>query len=123
MKDMTASAMLAVCERAEEIAASSAFGGGIDRKAKKSQAFGDYMRALDAVRGSAAKIDRGKAHAGSFAGDDPDCDVQHDHDEEDDGKDHDLPEETSSAAVSGGDGALVSDAGIDHGGGGDIAHG
>lgn len=50
MKDMTRSAMLAVCDRAEELATSSAFGGWRDRKAEKSRAFGDYMRALDAVR-------------------------------------------------------------------------
>lgn len=51
MKDMTYSAMLAACERAEELATVSAFGGrGRDRKAEKSEALGDYMRALDAVR-------------------------------------------------------------------------
>ena len=50
MKDMTYSAMLAACERAEELATVSAFAGGRDRKAEKSEALGDYMRALDAVR-------------------------------------------------------------------------
>lgn len=53
MKDMTYSAMLAVCDRAEELATTSAFGGGRDAKAEKSKAFGDYMRALDAVRAAA----------------------------------------------------------------------
>lgn len=53
MKDMTYSAMLAVCDRAEELATASAFGGGRDAKAEKSKAFGDYMRALDAVRAAA----------------------------------------------------------------------
>ena len=53
MKDMTYSAMLAVCDRAEELATASAFGGGHDAKAEKSKAFGDYMRALDAVRAAA----------------------------------------------------------------------
>ena len=50
MKDMTTSAMLAVCDRAETIAATSALGGGSDRKAEKNKATGDYYRALDAVR-------------------------------------------------------------------------
>ena len=45
MKDMTYSMMGAACDRAE---ADTAF--GTDPKAEKSQAFGDYMRALDAVR-------------------------------------------------------------------------
>lgn len=50
MKDMTTSAMLAVCDRAETIAATSAFGGGPDRKAEENKATGDYYRTLDAVR-------------------------------------------------------------------------
>ena len=50
MKDMTMSAMLAVCDRAETIAATSALSGGPDRKAEKNKATGDYYRALDAVR-------------------------------------------------------------------------
>ena len=50
MKDMTMSAMLAVCDRAETIAATSTLGGGHDRKAEKNTATGDYYRALDAVR-------------------------------------------------------------------------
>ena len=45
MKDMTYSMMVAACDRAE---ADTPFGA--DSKAEKSQAFGDYMRALDAVR-------------------------------------------------------------------------
>ena len=54
MKDMTFSAMLAVCDRAEMIATSSSFGGGRDRKADKNKATGDYFRALDAVREAAS---------------------------------------------------------------------
>lgn len=54
MKDMTFSAMMAVCDRAEIIATASPFGGGRNRKAEKSKAFGDYARALDAVREAAA---------------------------------------------------------------------
>ena len=56
LKDMTTSAMMAVCERAEmlAIATVSAVGGGADRKAEKNKAIGDYFRALDAVV-SAAK--------------------------------------------------------------------
>ena len=45
MKDMTYSMMVAACDRAE---ADTPF--GTDPKAEKSQAYGDYMRALDAVR-------------------------------------------------------------------------
>ena len=54
MKDMTISAMLAVCDRAEMIATSSPFGGGRDRKATRNKATGDYFRALDAIRAAAS---------------------------------------------------------------------
>ena len=59
LKDMTVSAMLAVCERAEELAAAP-LGGRKDRKAEKDKATGDYYRALDAVReaGKAAGDER-----------------------------------------------------------------
>ena len=50
MKDMTFSAMMAACDRAEELSSASAFGGGIDRKRERDNARGDYFRALDAVR-------------------------------------------------------------------------
>jgi hypothetical protein len=49
MKDMTASALQAVCERAEALATAAACGGP-DRKAENNKATGDYYRALDAVR-------------------------------------------------------------------------
>lgn len=45
LKDMTACALMAACDRAE--AMSGLFG---DAKEAKGKAFGDYMRALDAVR-------------------------------------------------------------------------
>ena len=41
--------MLAVCDRAEALAAASAFGDSV-RKDEKNKAIGDYYRALDAVR-------------------------------------------------------------------------
>ena len=52
MKDMTTSAMQAVCDRAEALATASALGGS-DGKDEKNKATGDYYRALDAVREAA----------------------------------------------------------------------
>lgn len=54
MKDMTTSAMIAACDRAEKLATAAA-GGGADRKAEENKAFGDYMRALDAVKAAAQR--------------------------------------------------------------------
>ena len=58
IKDLTYSAILHVCERAEQLETASAFGGA-DRKAEKNKATGDYFRTLDAIReaAEAAKAD------------------------------------------------------------------
>ncbi len=50
MKDLTVSAMMAACDRAEELATASIVGGAGDRKREHGNALGDYLRALDAVR-------------------------------------------------------------------------
>lgn len=54
MKDMTTSQMLAACRKAE---ASNGF--GTDAKEKKTKALGDYLRALEAVRGTARAVPNG----------------------------------------------------------------
>lgn len=53
LKDMSKSALMAACEQATRDSAASSF-GGVDFEAEKGLAFGDYMRALDAVRAAQA---------------------------------------------------------------------
>ena len=47
--------MLAVCDRAEALAAASALGGSA-RKDEKNKAIGNYYRALDAVRAQGKEV-------------------------------------------------------------------
>lgn len=53
LKDMSKSALMAACDQAARDSAASSL-GGIDFKAEKGRAYGDYMRALDAVRAAHA---------------------------------------------------------------------
>ena len=52
MKDLTYSAMLYVCARAEQLEAAGTFNAP-DRKAERNKATGDYFRTLDAIRAAA----------------------------------------------------------------------
>ena len=56
MKDLTYSAMLYVCDRAEKLETAGSFDAP-DRKAAHNKASGDYFRALDAIRAAAQKPD------------------------------------------------------------------
>lgn len=70
MKDLTYSAMLYVCDRAEQLETAGKFNAP-DRKAEKNKASGDYFRALDAIRAAAeaAKEADGKEKDGAEAAD------------------------------------------------------
>ena len=54
MKDLTYSAMLYVCERAERLETAGSFNAP-DRKAQHNKASGDYYRTLDAIKAAAQK--------------------------------------------------------------------
>lgn len=56
LKDLTYSAMLYVCDRAEKLETAGSFNAP-DKKAAHNKASGDYFRALDAIRAAAQKPD------------------------------------------------------------------